>query len=1776
MASESFIRDITDSPESEKLPAHELAALADLTPDSPLCISDTETTGLNRDRNGLTEIASIRAMRKTHGSAPRLELFHSFILPFRPEYQDYLEDCAHAKDAGLPLPPYSRSRYEYEIEPQALAVTGTEILRDRLDGPITGLKVNGKPVAGVPFYAAMDAYLHFTSNGSNEAFYNAPFDAPFLGKLIADVRSYNLARANAHHGHEVQPYATLDADAQHLIHEYADHDYASLTPQQRSNLVKALRPLADIPDPYRNPAHYRCLMYNFLTQFGFGPRSTLDDAIRLTGVDSEHGGRGDHSGIEDVLLAARVALKLIDPETSQIRKIHALYGEMLRRVDPHGSVHEAPQRLNKRGEIVEGDIQLSFSQAPSMLSKKAQHFWGFIEAFDEVTKRNNRVPHHLLHIDTNNHHAVVNVERKNPLILSFLKKSIAQQQAMDSKALTTITPYDSTGKVDVTLQAIDPATGLPRIIEDIPFGALNANRTFLEAHHEYAENYLTLMAQLYKSDPRVGMVLFRDREDGKSQAVIRGHQRAFGECILPLPHGEELTRAQCEALRESLQVQLKLGAIPNVQQFIPDSEIEEQRDTLRVEDELAADSKRILHTEQPQFVSELLGTSSNTMQMTMSPLMFACIAYRLGNTPDGLIKKGGVDTLHGRINIRHPRNGTGEHYILNGQLEAFHDVVEVDHGSQHHPRDAISPDGEKPTTLIQDASWLLHRLQRIPGTYGITIKDNMAILDQRAGVDLEALGLLFRVGIPFKAYDRSIKVDIHQLMENAFHWSKELDRAQSERKQERDDDVAPENARFAPPRFLRDVRNHLWHGDAKALEVNEKRQCWILDSSRAMHGQPQHHLLEQHGDGIRLNFANKRLIVEESDIQGPQRLRLTPLMHGGVSVRATPLVLYIATHRLAQRGVDSTSFADPLHPTIWRIPEVHRTLATHTLREASRFVYWLSKATGSERQSIQHMALHAEDGAIICAIPSLAFLARPALFKQMLDVHRDLSDISVDMWIRSLQPGYRRQPSSSSDSGLPDPYYADRRRDDLLKMVETVRHKSEVMVQLTRRLEDYNKHLGGKGHERNPSSINLTNLLRDDLSTLGLLRHELSSADHALGSPSAHSAQWLASIHLAQTQLGNVAFGAIQLRDDIENARKTIAGTGQQSIGLMGRTAQSMAMAIGEYAEYILRTGPDSDLDIAMQPYHEALAGLVGNDAKDEILQPHAQIAAMRHLLRMATAGTKRPEDAKIADYLLTIGYPEYKPKQRKALLRLYSDGATETGIADINRLFPHFKGVDAKDHWLIRQHQLLTVSAGKPESREAWEAYHPEILEAVEKEIASAYRKRGKHYLRMARIKAEGDLSSDQLLSGYCLGLARECFERSDWSHHKIEKEIRATEQKINRFRNGDMSARLSSATVAETHEHIALHTAGNAGSKEDLLKTINLPDQEAHAREHILAKAYKRYCSDIDAMHAERIIAPYAGLKQRRALIGDIKKTLKESLDLLKAKPHHVRHIQHALSLLQQDSNLTQSFANEAAIRPQEIGEKINTTPDHVGITDSTLADIHGAIAAQHAYIRDNFLGLLGQHGIEPAATADQSVTIRAQDMVHLFDLWRGEKIRTKTRKESAPKEIPHHLHPWLTRAAERLFTCPVVTAVALTKSATDVTCQIELPLEETKRTRAWAQLQLATTGLGLRLPDMPPQETTSIDMVIPLTQRVVRQEQGFDAETTPRQTARALRHFAMSEGAATSHAQHMVEKSMRHARNTRALENALARIPTSDAQEHVRRILEEETKKLQERKR
>lgn len=41
-----------------------------------------------------------------------------------------------------------------------------------------------------------------------------------------------------------------------------------------------------------------------------------------------------------------------------------------------------------------------------------------------------------------------------------------------------------------------------------------------------------------------------------------------------------------------------------------------------------------------------------------------------------------------------------------------------------------------------------------------------------------------------------------------------------------------------PPRLIEDLKGTLYSGNARALEMNEQQQFWLLDHSKAMHGQP--------------------------------------------------------------------------------------------------------------------------------------------------------------------------------------------------------------------------------------------------------------------------------------------------------------------------------------------------------------------------------------------------------------------------------------------------------------------------------------------------------------------------------------------------------------------------------------------------------------------------------------------------------------------------------------------------------------------------------------------------------------------------------------------------------------------------------------------------------------------------------------------------------------------------------------------------------------------------
>ncbi len=297
-------------------------------------ISDTETTGLNPKLNGLTEVASIRFVKKKGSKDYRVEQFRAFIKPLRPEYRDYEEACERAKTTGTPLPAYDRKKYEYFIEPQALNVTGTKILRndaegrEDLNGPITAIEVNGQRQEAVMFDEVMEDFLAFTHHGANDLYYNAPFDKPFLAQQMRDVLAYQWASMNYHlTGHEVSDNSkaeekqrietfrqTLRASEPTMPHtkiSVQKVEWEQATAEERLQIVQEVKDAVPLPPEYTNPSLYQCLMYAYFYHHGFEGSNRLDDAYRNL-VDEDFRQRGDHEAAEDIVMAAKVMLAMTD------------------------------------------------------------------------------------------------------------------------------------------------------------------------------------------------------------------------------------------------------------------------------------------------------------------------------------------------------------------------------------------------------------------------------------------------------------------------------------------------------------------------------------------------------------------------------------------------------------------------------------------------------------------------------------------------------------------------------------------------------------------------------------------------------------------------------------------------------------------------------------------------------------------------------------------------------------------------------------------------------------------------------------------------------------------------------------------------------------------------------------------------------------------------------------------------------------------------------------------------------------------------------------------------------------------------------------------------------------------------------------------------------------------------------------------------------------------------------------------------------------------------
>lgn len=1620
---DELIHDITrDANGALRLPPEELARFVQLG----ISVSDTETTGLNRERNGLTEIASIRGVH-TDGE-DRLKLFHSFILPLKPAYKDYLHQCEDAKAKGKEPPLYDRRLYEYIIEPGALAVTGTQIIRKRKDGPITGLKLDGKSVPARPFYEVMEDFLIFTQGGDNDVYYNAPFDRPLLGIQIADVRAHAIALSNIHTDLPLHKDARLSKSVRDMLKEYARTPYEALLPRQQQQITAALNAFVDIPASYTNPALYQCLYYGFLAKCGFGPSNTLDDALRAL-VDVGHGKRGDHSGIEDVVMAARVGLRLADPGIADMR---GLYETLLKKVDPQGHAETLTMRKHRNGkEAVEGDIALQFSRPLIELGKDAQRFWQFLAAFKEAPRINSRVPQHVLTLDHTQSRVVINAERKQPLSLNFLKKCIFFTQLLNSPVLYSMLPYDSTGnRIDVVLHEIDPNTGERQLIEDVHYGSLRANVTFLEAHPAEAAVYLRLISRLRKTDRSVGMVLLREREGGAVDIVVKGHLRAFGECVMRVPAGVDIARA-LPALESELATQIKLGVIPQVGNYGEAEESSAQED--EDNDSLSTDPSKDRHEDKHSsaFVTSHVDEASRRMSLTLSDIAFACIASRLGKTGAQLLEKGGLTTANGTINL----SRTPENLVqLRGPVDAFYDFIEMNSAGEV---------AEKPSNMIRDASWLLYRLERLPGTYALKIEGDMAVLDQRDGISVEALGLLYHIGIPFKGYGEQIKVDVHQLMKNAFHWSLALSRAQKERKEQMDAALegrsSSEKGYQEPQRFLLSVQQALLSGKAQAIEMNERRDCWLLDHSAAPGEAPVHHPLMKNANGINLVFKGKALTPELSDIKGPHALRIFTRNDGSAVVHTSPLLLALAASRLASKHIDANAFAMSI-TNGWNIPQEQRKRVIPALHEASRFLYWLGKQTGSERMAAENAEL-SDDGRVLFYVPHLHFLGNPQVHNEALQASTAFSDPVVGRQTRSLE------------RGLPNPKKEDMRHGDVSRMTAESLAQLDAIEILNDKLNTYLRLLGGAEHAGDPGMLVFADMLRVDLATLGTLLHELATTSRK----EKFVPEVWDAIHVAQEKISAVTFGNAQLCEDLAVVRKALTGGADNEGGLRSEIGHAIGTLLLDATLALARSAPEAFSASSMETYHRRMHDLLG----EQNIVEHAYYmrhAAMRYLVSLPNMHDPLSLQDRLAHHFLQHAFPHHSESQRNALIKLYREGSTPENTTQIRFQFlaherkRHANG-PTQGELLLQQHHLLTHPHEIDVTIEQWQVLYPQTK--GEADINAAYQRRGKLYLEMAYLINPHREDAPERRAFY-LERAEHCLLRAGWSPEKFLKVKESTSKR-----------NLSDSRKQYVRDQMKLKYDPDQATLAELVATIDHEGHEDKIRQDRAERAYKAYQHECKRL-CEDILDPYYIHKQRVALLGRIEKALKETHDLKMVQYHHVRDLQGLLMLLQQDPSVAERMTEEKPGAIGEIGRTVKPIPELAGIRDDTVTQIHNAVHGLKESLHRRFMGCLSAHGVAGRIEEDDAISCDMEALKHMFARWHPEKPKLQT-------PLPDHLYSWFDRASQRLLRVPSVDVVTLDKRARHVECIIRLP-HPPARAQVWAELRLATVGLGLHVPAMP----------------------------------------------------------------------------------------------------
>lgn len=769
--------------------------------DHHLCLYDTETTGKNAGKafrtNGITQIAALKVEKDANGNyIPVIKEWH--VSPQKNTYYAYQrKDQLHLDKLH-----YSLAKFEYVSDPEALDVTGLNIVRDTPNGEIKAMRIGDEDIKDArPFHEIAGDVFDFMKDSIPYA-YNGPFDHEVLARHFQEAANTD-AFYNLHWLNKQYP------DQMHQLVE----DYGREVAHPLSARMEANPKFMQMLD---NPAHWHCAMYGAFVHKGIFRRNRVTHMAERYGLSFTRDDK-KHDAVEDVGPLVFIVADQIE-HFGKPADMATLWQKELQKIHPAFRVEAVDYRREKfdrhgeliAREVIPGQLKVSYPEALKD-HPKIKAVSDFLIGFHQVQRFNRKARSQILEHGTQDEVSgdpfitLLNKTKNSNttthwlrLLKTFTKWSIStgQQQPVGQAPVYpafNYRCYDYSSRADFTLTDKD---GTPKVIEDVPLGAFRRS-----------EDFITLPEQRERMADYLESLRFLDQIDFTGIATITprgievsGVRREFGDMTIAIPpQGRMIDFLQQN--RDQIKELLKISGIPMVKSaYLGDDylDAEDKQQTLEEEREQINET---ISLAKPKFrLNTKISFSPNPqVEMELSRALLKMVGKHMEPPVDFTLNQTYLSGL-----TCESVNGDGGNLRLSGNLEAFKE---------------IGP-------LMRNAAWLMYRLQTLP-----SVRASQTVLDEKSETitlycspapRIEDLWVLDRAHVPCHVYKDRIEINLSPLMHDPYHWywelSKELTFVKANRKRVN---------KIPEPQALKDVNRALVEGKIDAYHTNRDHDAWI-------------------------------------------------------------------------------------------------------------------------------------------------------------------------------------------------------------------------------------------------------------------------------------------------------------------------------------------------------------------------------------------------------------------------------------------------------------------------------------------------------------------------------------------------------------------------------------------------------------------------------------------------------------------------------------------------------------------------------------------------------------------------------------------------------------------------------------------------------------------------------------------------------------------------------------------------------------------------------------